>query len=75
MNCKDNRDGSCTVEYIPAEAGDYDISIKFADQDIPGGLSKTCSFSGEKNKSKSHRELTTDLLLCCSHRVSIQSAS
>ncbi|CAL8082481.1 unnamed protein product [Orchesella dallaii] len=36
MNCKDNRDGSCTVEYIPTEAGDYDISIKFADQDIPG---------------------------------------
>lgn len=36
MNCKDNRDGSCTVEYVPAEVGDYDISIKFADQDIPG---------------------------------------
>ncbi|CAG7722272.1 unnamed protein product [Allacma fusca] len=36
MTCKDNRDGSCTVEYIPTEAGDYDITIKFADQDIPG---------------------------------------
>lgn len=24
------------MEYIPTEAGDYDISIKFADQDIPG---------------------------------------
>jgi len=36
MTCKDNRDGSCTVEYIPTEAGDYDISIKFADQSIPG---------------------------------------
>jgi hypothetical protein len=36
MTCKDNRDGSCTVEYIPTEPGDYDITIKFADQDIPG---------------------------------------
>lgn len=36
MTCRDNRDGSCTVEYIPTEAGDYDISVKFADQSIPG---------------------------------------
>ncbi|XP_035708450.1 filamin-A isoform X3 [Folsomia candida] len=36
MTCKDNRDGSCTVEYVPTEPGDYDISIKFADKDIPG---------------------------------------
>lgn len=36
MTCKDNRDGSCTVEYIPTVPGDYDISIKFADQAIPG---------------------------------------
>lgn len=36
MTCKDNCDGSCTVEYIPLEAGDYDVSIKFADQHIPG---------------------------------------
>lgn len=36
MTCKDNRDGSCTVEYIPTEPGDYDVSIKFADQHISG---------------------------------------
>ena len=36
MTCRDNRDGSCTVEYVPTEAGDYDISVKFADQSIPG---------------------------------------
>ena len=40
MTCKDNRDGSCTVEYIPTEPGDYDISIKFADQHIPGKFKK-----------------------------------
>merc|ERR550534_551132 len=36
MTCKDNRDGSCTVEYIPTKAGEYEIIIKFADQHIPG---------------------------------------
>ncbi|XP_069693768.1 filamin-A isoform X2 [Periplaneta americana] len=36
MTCKDNRDGSCSVEYVPTEPGDYDVSIKFADQHIPG---------------------------------------
>ena len=45
MTCKDNRDGSCTVEYIPTEAGDYDISIKFADQSIPGSPFKVHSSS------------------------------
>lgn len=36
MNCRDNRDGTCTVDYIPIEAGDYDIGIKFANKQIPG---------------------------------------
>ncbi|XP_076379059.1 filamin A protein cher isoform X3 [Megalopta genalis] len=36
MTCKDNYDGSCSVEYIPTEPGDYECSIKFADQHIPG---------------------------------------
>lgn len=36
MNCIDNRDGSCDVEYFPTEAGEYDITIRFADKHIPG---------------------------------------
>jgi len=36
MHCRDNRDGSCTVEYLPTKPGDYDIAIKFADRPIPG---------------------------------------
>lgn len=36
MTCKDNRDGTCTVEYIPSELGDYDIAVRFAGKDIPG---------------------------------------
>jgi filamin len=36
MTCKDNRDGSCSVEYTPTESGDYDVSIQFAEKHIPG---------------------------------------
>lgn len=36
MTCKDNYDGSCNIEYIPTEPGDYEVSIKFATQHIPG---------------------------------------
>ncbi|XP_043469574.1 filamin-A isoform X2 [Leptopilina heterotoma] len=36
VKCKDNYDGSCSVEYEPSEPGEYDVSIKFADKDIPG---------------------------------------
>ena len=36
MTCHDNRDGTCAVEYMPTKPGDYDITIKFADQNIPG---------------------------------------
>ncbi|XP_011253233.2 filamin-A isoform X3 [Camponotus floridanus] len=36
VEAKDNYDGSCTVEYVPTEPGDYEIGIKFAEQNIPG---------------------------------------
>uniref|UniRef100_V5GPF5 Filamin-A n=1 Tax=Anoplophora glabripennis TaxID=217634 RepID=V5GPF5_ANOGL len=36
MTCKDNRDGSCSVEYVPTESGEYDVAIRFADHHIPG---------------------------------------
>ncbi|XP_043196534.1 filamin-A-like isoform X2 [Amphibalanus amphitrite] len=36
MSCVDNLDGSCLVQYIPTEPGEYDVNIKFADQHIPG---------------------------------------
>lgn len=34
--CRDNRDGSCTVEYNTNTPGDYDIAVRFADRHIPG---------------------------------------
>ncbi len=36
MTCRDNHDGSCTVEYLPTKKGVYDITVKFAEQHIPG---------------------------------------
>ena len=36
VQCEDNQDGSCTVDYVPTEEGDYDIAIRFGDEHIPG---------------------------------------
>lgn len=48
---KDNYDGSCTVEYVPTEPGDYDISIKFAEQHIPGSPFKIQVVSDSEAKN------------------------
>lgn len=36
MICKENQNGICIMEYLPVKAGPYDITIKYADQDVPG---------------------------------------
>ncbi|KAF3705380.1 Filamin-C [Channa argus] len=36
MSCKDNKDGSCSVEYIPFTPGEYDVNITFGVIPIPG---------------------------------------
>ncbi|KAM8740219.1 filamin-C-like isoform 15-T15 [Acanthopagrus schlegelii] len=36
ISCKDNKDGTCTVSYLPTAAGDYNIIVKFDDKHIPG---------------------------------------
>lgn len=36
INCRDNGDGTCSVAYLPMEAGDYVINITFNDEPIPG---------------------------------------
>lgn len=36
MSCRDNRDGTCTVDYLPIKRGIYDITVKFAEQHIQG---------------------------------------
>ncbi|XP_076669355.1 filamin-A-like isoform X2 [Andrena cerasifolii] len=51
MACKDNYDGSCNVEYVPTKPGDYEVSIKFANQHIPGSPFQI-SVVDEKEASK-----------------------
>ena len=36
MICKENQNGVCLMEYLPAKAGAYDIAIKYADEEVPG---------------------------------------
>uniref|UniRef100_A0A3Q3M388 Filamin C, gamma a (actin binding protein 280) n=1 Tax=Labrus bergylta TaxID=56723 RepID=A0A3Q3M388_9LABR len=36
ISCKDNKDGSCSVEYIPYTPGEYDVNINYGGQAIPG---------------------------------------
>ncbi|XP_078803934.1 filamin-B isoform X3 [Oryzias latipes] len=36
MSCKDNKDGSCSVEYVPFTPGLYDVNITYGGEHIPG---------------------------------------
>ena len=36
IDCKDRPDGSTAVSYKPTQPGNYVISIKFADEHVPG---------------------------------------
>lgn len=38
MSCKDNKDGSCSVEYVPFSPGLYDINITYGGEHIPGEM-------------------------------------
>lgn len=37
IQCVDNKDGTCSVSYMPTAPGEYNIIIKFADKHIAGG--------------------------------------
>lgn len=36
ISCKDNKDGTCTVSYLPTAPGDYNIIVKFDGKHIAG---------------------------------------
>uniref|UniRef100_A0A8D3BLQ4 Calponin-homology (CH) domain-containing protein n=1 Tax=Scophthalmus maximus TaxID=52904 RepID=A0A8D3BLQ4_SCOMX len=36
MSCTDNKDGSCSVEYIPYEPGTYNLNVTYGGQPITG---------------------------------------
>lgn len=47
ISCKDNKDGTCTVSYLPTAPGDYNIIVKFDDKHIPGSPF-TAKITGKK---------------------------
>lgn len=36
ITCKDNKDGTCSVEYYPTSAGDYEVHITYGREPVPG---------------------------------------
>lgn len=36
IHCVDNKDGTCSVSYLPTLPGDYHILVKYNDEHIPG---------------------------------------
>lgn len=47
ITCQDNKDGTCTVSYLPTAPGDYNIIVRFDDKHIPGSPF-TAKITGEK---------------------------
>ncbi|XP_020831278.1 filamin-A isoform X1 [Phascolarctos cinereus] len=36
MSCMDNKDGSCSVEYVPYEPGTYNLNVTYGGHQVPG---------------------------------------
>lgn len=36
INCVDNEDGTCSVDFTPSEPGQYLINVTYADVHVPG---------------------------------------
>lgn len=54
ITCKDNKDGTCTVSYMPTAPGDYNIIVKFDNKHIPGSPF-TAKITGEEINYLSHK--------------------
>ncbi|XP_041460317.1 filamin-A-like isoform X4 [Lytechinus variegatus] len=55
MTCKDNKDGTASVEYLPVEPGDYAVHVTFADEAIPGSpFRPSIQDSIDASKVKAH---------------------
>lgn len=51
ISCKDNKDGTCLVSYLPTAPGDYNIIVKFDNKHIPGSPF-TAKITGEEPVSR-----------------------
>ncbi|XP_075967347.1 filamin-C isoform X6 [Anarhichas minor] len=58
ISCKDNKDGTCTVSYLPTVSGDYNIIVKFDDKHIPGSPF-TAKITGDESMRMSQLNVGT----------------
>ncbi|XP_036419656.1 filamin-C isoform X7 [Colossoma macropomum] len=58
ISCKDNKDGTCTVSYLPTAPGDYNIIVKFDDKHIPGSPF-TAKITGDESMRTSQLNVGT----------------
>uniref|UniRef100_A0AAR2JI04 Calponin-homology (CH) domain-containing protein n=1 Tax=Pygocentrus nattereri TaxID=42514 RepID=A0AAR2JI04_PYGNA len=58
ISCKDNKDGTCTVSYLPTASGDYNIIVKFDDKHIPGSPF-TAKITGDESMRTSQLNVGT----------------
>ncbi|XP_031734699.1 filamin-C-like isoform X1 [Anarrhichthys ocellatus] len=58
ISCKDNKDGTCTVSYLPTVPGDYNIIVKFDDKHIPGSPF-TAKITGDESMRMSQLNVGT----------------
>lgn len=60
ISCIDNKDGTCTVTYLPTLPGNYSILVKYNDKHIPGSPF-TAKITGRKFRGlEAFRKLTSD---------------
>lgn len=66
ISCKDNKDGTCTVSYLPTAPGDYNIIVKFDDKHIPGSPFSAKITGNHITGSQILRmQSLVSMLLCC----------
>lgn len=65
MSCVDNKDGSCSVEYVPYEPGTYNLNITYGGQPITGGRGKKLKLGGSSPAPSGASSTFCDLVRVC----------
>ncbi|XP_076819806.1 filamin-A-like isoform X4 [Clavelina lepadiformis] len=64
ITCEDNKDGTCSVSYLPTAPGEYLVTVKFDDEHIPGSpYTANISAGPDQRKSKLAYGTTSDVTL------------
>lgn len=68
ISCVDNKDGTCSVSYLPTLPGDYNILVKYNEDHIPGSPF-TARITGQKHVNVHPLSLMTARCPQLSHRT------